>query len=424
MATSSRLSKLDRSLSVSAILVLFFFLVAPVQSSAQGVANPGQEQVNASAEASTVQIAIKWEGYVNYTTATGNEWTTKPIVDVRGCSGFFVSTTGQLVTAGHCVQPDRGRENILEAFLNLKVKEGQLTSQEAANLWSTANLNWKVEGNSQGSPVIRTVYVGQPKGVTGAALTEPLVAQVQDIKPFREGDCALLKVEMPGQTPALPIASADPKTGAAVTSIGFPGTVEDSVAPGKVRASFKTGTISSQQITDAGVAVTEINADISQGMSGGPTVDAQGNVLGVNSYKLNGEQQNFNFITDTSDLKSWLTGKNVALVAEKAAAGPGGQSDRPITVSAPAESGGIPWYVWVIGGVVLLAAVIVLLVFLMRRKRPAEQFRPVSADAFPPTDGIPPFCRSCGAQTPPGAHFCGSCGRPIAVQPAPQQHQS
>ncbi|MFD8495696.1 trypsin-like peptidase domain-containing protein [Amycolatopsis sp. NPDC059657] len=417
MARPSLLSTTDfRKLVLSALFALTALLVTPAYAAAQP--NPGQEQVNATAEASTVQLAIKWEGFVNYHTDNGYVWTQKTVVAVASCSGFFVSTTGHLVTAGHCVQPDLGRENILRAFLNQQVKEGQISSATASGLWSDANANWKVEGATQGSPAIRTVYVGQPKGVTGAVITDPLVAQVQDIKPFRDGDTALLKVETPGATPAMPVAAADPKTGSAVTSIGFPASVGDSVAPGNVRASFKTGTVSSQQITDTGVAVTEINADISEGMSGGPTVDAQGNALGVNSYKLNGEQQNFNFVTDTSDLKAWLTGRSVALLPEKAAqnANPAVGQSAPVSPPAP-ESSGIPVYVWIIAAAVLLLAAIAVVILLLRRKRPAppQQF----TTPYTAPNGYGPACQSCGVPGVPGASFCGNCGTPLAPQ---QQH--
>ncbi|MBS4726908.1 hypothetical protein MSM1_00490 [Mycobacterium sp. SM1] len=55
---------------------------------------------------------------------------------------------------------------------------------------------------------------------------------------------------------------------------------------------------------------TEISATMPGGMSGGPTVDnATGQVLGVNSYSLVGEEgveQNFNMITDTSAPRAFL----------------------------------------------------------------------------------------------------------------------
>ena len=49
-----------------------------------------------------------------------------------------------------------------------------------------------------------------------------------------------------------------------------------------------------------------MNADISGGMSGGPTVNANGEVIGVNSFTISGEEQAFNFITDTRDLNRFL----------------------------------------------------------------------------------------------------------------------
>ena len=112
----------------------------------------------------------------------------------------------------------------------------------------------------------------------------------------------------------LPVSATDPTSGTAVTSVGFPGSVQSVVDASRVRASFKTGSVSSQQISELGVPRTEINADLSGGMSGGPTVDALGNVVGINSSKIVGDQA-FNFITDASDLHGWLTAKGVTLTA-------------------------------------------------------------------------------------------------------------
>jgi len=64
--------------------------------------------------------------------------------------------------------------------------------------------------------------------------------------------------------------------------------------------------VSSRHISERGVAGLEVNADISGGMSGGPTVNANGEVIGVNSFTISGEEQAFNFITDTRDLNRFL----------------------------------------------------------------------------------------------------------------------
>ena len=265
-----------------------------------------------------------------------------------------------------------------------------------------------------------------------------------DFRGTDQGDVALLKIEA-NNTPALPVATADPANNTAVTAIGFPAAVAEVVDSSQVRADFKSGTVSSHQTSKSGIPMTGVNADLSGGMSGGPTVDELGNVLGVNSSLIEGEQ-NFNFITDTSDLHDWLQGKGLPLASPHT----------PIVAAPPpvqpAPSPGTPTWLWLaIGaaGVVLVAGV-VLAVALSRRRRAnaavpvmaEQQYQPVgqpgpawpsnpepwgpppgpwgSAASTPqfgqtatPTFGGPATTQqcSCGTTLAAGSQFCPSCGR-------------
>ena len=288
-----------------------------------------------------------------------------------------------------------------------QITAGYITQADAARIWPSAVANWKVEGSDQGSPPTRTIYVGQPKAVVGAVVTDPLVAQMLDFRPFDEGDVALLKVET-ANTPPLSIATVDPKSGSALTSVGFPASVGSVVDTARIRASFKSGTASSQQVSPTGVAQTEVNAAISPGMSGGPTVDALGNVLGVNSYKINGEEQAFNFITDTTDLREWLVKEVVPLAPVKVAPVVSPKAAEPV---AKANALGIvilvTFLVIVVGGPVWL-------IVRWRRRRPS--IAPGSLpEVIPPAPPTPVVrnCGRCGATNPPGTWFCGGCGHQL-----------
>jgi hypothetical protein len=59
--------------------------------------------------------------------------------------------------------------------------------------------------------------------------------------------------------------------------------------------------VSSSQNVE-GAPFTEISSAMSGGMSGGPTVDSQGRVIGVNSFGPTGEEESFNFVTGTDSL--------------------------------------------------------------------------------------------------------------------------
>ena len=75
---------------------------------------------------------------------------------------------------------------------------------------------------------------------------------------------------------------------------------------------FKQGNISSvKTIQDGLLRVFEVNAAVSAGMSGGPAVDLQGHIIGVNSFKPVGESQPFNFIRPSSLVPELMKDKGV-----------------------------------------------------------------------------------------------------------------
>ncbi len=84
----------------------------------------------------------------------------------------------------------------------------------------------------------------------------------------------------------------------------------------------KSGKVSKKSTVE-GSPVYEIDAAISEGMSGGPTVDLGGKVIGVNSFGPVGEPQAFNFVAPADGLATMLVGKGV-----KATLGPADVSYR------------------------------------------------------------------------------------------------
>ncbi|MFI7588167.1 trypsin-like peptidase domain-containing protein [Spongisporangium articulatum] len=445
-----------RLLAVAALLAVGA-LGSPALAATPAPSAPTAVEVNAATEPSIVQLAIRWRGYIYYETVDGYVWTQDVVTAYAGCTGFFVTTDGHITTAGHCVERKFGREALIETFLSDQVDQGLITSSEAADLLDGALINWKAEGLENGSAIERKVVAYQPKGLAGAPLADDSeTARVLDTKPFDEGDTALLKIEAT-DTPALPVATVDPKTGSELTAIGFPGSVGKVVDVERLRASFKSGTASSQQVSEGGVPQTEVNADISPGMSGGPTIDPLGNVLGVNSFKIVGEDQNFNFITDTTDLRDWLQSKNLTLVAVKtppAAVAPAA-TRLPSTASDDGLSTGVALGL-IAGGLVVLAGLIALVVAVTRAKpapaaaapggpavitlpdagtpvtppapapapvvpAPIAEPEPVATQAVPastPTQPMPaeaPATVTCpnGHEVPAGQAFCGTCGAKI-----------
>lgn len=297
-------------LMVAAVLGIGVLLVAvqPVTSQEE---DPTQEEAIAIAKPSVVFIETVWEGYVGIPGEGGGPTTwSDPITVGSVCSGFFVDPSGYVATAGHCVDPVGGKDAILVEFFTQAIDEGVVTQEDAMNLYTEALSTWPVEGESPGSAPSRTVAVYQTKALSGVEVQEPMQADVVEFTPPEQGDNALLKVETASEVPILEIAESKPEIGAEVISAGYPGSVAQVVDTAQ-EPSFKSGGVSSHQTT-AGVPFIEIDAAVSGGMSGGPTVNLDGQAVGVNSFGILGEEQQFNFVTDTERLGSILSRNGVS----------------------------------------------------------------------------------------------------------------
>jgi serine protease Do len=439
--------------------------VAVVLTGAPAASSDNGNQT-ASLEKSIVLLQTDWSGFIQVPpsadTAGNGYWTDKLKYSVT-CTGWYVSKSADIVTAGHCVDPGQGRQVVLD---------GYLADQKATNLKDQAYANWVVEGDQKGSPVGRSMRAIQPNGVDGATITSLTTVQIIDSKGPDAGDMALLHLpNMNKETPGLVVAQKAPQVGEQVTSIGFPGDIQDITDQSQIaRASFKSGTVSSNQVTPSGVTQIEVSTELAPGMSGGPTVNKDDEVVGVNSNGLT-TQAGFNFITYTPDLRTFLQSHNVLLVQPPA---------------PPSGGSKTLWYI--IGGIVVVLAVAGGLLLLLLRRRRTPQFAGAGApmpsypmqgsgpyptpDSFPTPGSAPEitqtgpssqmaatapppptpesaesavmggastgpisggsstqpvggdtttsqtgtggnFCPSCGAAHRPDDHFCPQCGKPV-----------
>ena len=239
---------------------------------------------------------------MQFPTEDGSWAWSEPVEVSSGCTGWFASEEGHIVTAGHCLDPAEVEGDIRHEFL---------VRNDATDLEDEAQ-SWQVAGYEGGAPDRTDVWVVQPSAVEGTVIDDPLTVQVLDYQPLQDGDLALLKANgLQEPTPPLAVATDAPEIGDALTAIGYPGSVMRVSDVSRLRASFKSGTVSSVQVNAKGVSDTEINAQVSAGMSGGPTIDGNGAVLGVNSFGIVGEEQSFNFITDGAALRSFLERQGV-----------------------------------------------------------------------------------------------------------------
>ncbi|MTE16677.1 trypsin-like peptidase domain-containing protein [Nocardia aurantiaca] len=376
----------DKSLKPLGSILLAGTLVIGGAASASGAPS------GPDLEKSIVLLDTSWDGYIfvppRYDQA-GVGFTQEVTADST-CTGWFAGRNGQIMTAGHCVDPADGKKALLQQYLSSKGR---------SDLLDTAIMNWKVEGTAQGAPVDRAVKAIQPPAVNGAVLTTATTVQIVDFRSFEQGDLALLKASgLSKETPALQIADGTPQVGSQLTSIGFPGSVLNFADPGRIpRPSFKSGTVSSQQVSPQGVSVLEVSTDMSGGMSGGPSVNSNGQVVGINSFGVlnpstGAEMAGTNFITETKDLRTFLDSHDV-----------------PVT--QPASKSGFP-VLPVVAGVVVAAVVIAgaTATLLFRRRRP-----PVTA---PPSAGE----ATATGRVPPAGLRDDQVGGPETVHAQPMSH--
>ena len=129
--------------------------------------------------------------------------------------------------------------------------------------------------------------------MSGVDVEKRKPARVVDFQAFTEGDSALLKVEETDLN-AIELADTDGVgINSDVTSIGYPAIIDSFTDP-DLTPTFQPGTVSSLKTLDDGlVKVLQLSAQLSGGMSGGPTVDVEGNVIGINSAGFPGEPFNY-----------------------------------------------------------------------------------------------------------------------------------
>lgn len=408
-----------RTMAVSAVAIVMLFatvLLPQAAVSATGIARASASQSDVSElEKSVMLIEMYYSAYVQvpYNINGTVQIQEEEVVAAGICTGWFASADGHIVTAGHCVSNDDARTSILEELVLKKLKQPELLNSALAY--------WDVSGATKGSPVVQQIYVSQP-AIQGSFIKEPTVVQTVNYRPFESGDVALLKLKTDVNTPHLKVADEQTGINSQIVAIGFPGSVGSVTDPSRLRASFKTGTVSQNQISPQGVAGIEINADISGGMSGGPTVNANNEVVGVNSFIINGEEQSFNFVTDTNDLRTFLTQQGVPL---ESAPSPQLPADPRASDAVQPEAGnGLTW----LAVVLLVVTAVGLGVFYFvkrsrkRRGQPASQLTSMPPWASP-TDAMPPqttvatgtgrYCANCGASAKPEARFCGNCGQQL-----------
>ena len=137
-------------------------------------------------------------------------------------------------------------------------------------------------------------------------------------------DMCILKLAYPVSLKALPLAKEEAKQGAAVYAVGFPGAADflsDKEAHISTDATITDGIVSAireSTVSSYGTPtkILQINAAINSGNSGGPLFNANGEVVGINTYGINDSQGIFGAI-DLSELTTFLMSQGISFESNK-----------------------------------------------------------------------------------------------------------
>jgi serine protease Do len=262
--------------------------VAVIAAPARAAAPPDAslEKVSNLVAPSIVQLHTQYAGLVR--DGQGHELNGgKPVKIETTCSGFIVNASGYIATAGRCVDLDIATDRLIDvaasdAFKNHPelVPDGDSLRElktEAERDWSVVSPNRRHRDRPDRKvTAISDVIAGE------APDARALPASVRRVRGPQNGDVALVKIQA-DDLPALQLAPASTLTaGTPAVSFGFPSSA-DLLAGVAFTPSFQEGSIGEEQTVDGGLnRAFEVGTAFSSATSGGPTVDLDGRVLGVN----------------------------------------------------------------------------------------------------------------------------------------------
>lgn len=379
--------------------------------------------------------------------------TSMPFLATWDCTAFVVNPDGWVATAGHCVDPASATELILKRaateYRNQFPDAPEARDPAATLEWLQKNATVEGEGAGQGPHVSFAVLSG-----TGTRISAKLPAGVVDFRPLGQGDVAILKVAKHNLPSAQLGTDADVTIGTSVLTVGFPASTQTLTGP-SLDPTYKSGKVSKKSMVGPS-PVYEVDAAMSEGMSGGPAIALNGKVIGVNSFAPAGETQAFNFIAAADSLAALLAAKGVQPMLgppdlsyrkglsdfyagrysdainefdQTLAMSPGypGIEDLKTTAvnlrfrygDTSLLSGSVLVWYMLISVVTVLGVGAGLSLMVLKRQRGADTADDAGAQSLrlisrqqAPSDE-PHFCAHCGAEHHPSERFCPNCGQQI-----------
>jgi len=325
-----KLSKDYKSILVFSLIFALLLSIIPLEG-VYGYENSEFSQASyvsdkVAPSTALVYSIIAYKVYIYVPMAEGvEEWWVKGYIAGMG-SGFFVNPDGYLVTNGHivfCYESENYREdewtrydvfmNAINALISALIKEGYTVPEGAVNWMIHYNIELK---HGRVDYMDRHVYVLFGEATAGDVVEHKgtFEATVVKASPYFGRDLAILKVSL-SNTPALILGEPeDIKVGDSVYAFGYPGVVtfHPALSPSTMlKPSMTAGIISGRRLTLKGVSAVQHSAEVTHGNSGGPLVNGEGKVIGVNNMgsidvATGLEVAGFNFAVSVDVLREFL----------------------------------------------------------------------------------------------------------------------
>lgn len=311
---------MKRMLSVLFLVLVAFSTAVTLPTVAQG-ASQAELAANLGLPA-TVFIVTGLVSTVRYPTDTGF-YDLETTVAAVG-SGFFVNSEGYVVTNGHvvwCMTHSNYREDLVTKQQILAgaaidyLLQFEPNADEARIQFMT---KWFID-NAVIRDSIRLIYVILGSFQAGEIAAKGKLAKViGNPSPMIERDLAILKVDM-SNTPSLVVGDSDSlRVGEEVYVIGYPGVVSFSpILSGStmLSPSLTRGIFSGRKETIFNTPTLQTDAMMTHGNSGGPALNAKGEVIGVANMgsisEAGQEVAGFNFLVPSKLVMNYLNENGV-----------------------------------------------------------------------------------------------------------------
>jgi len=290
-----------------------------------GLCTPEKRGVNLALPA-VVRVAATYQAQMTYTTVDGTSVGFPQNggfyqLTVAG-TGAFVSGNGDILTAAHLIGPSQAD---LDALLIQQAAPDIASAIDAANPpqpVTAADIEGQLAGDHsiwQGTyqPGQFSVYfssqyagptdVGSVSDLQGEPVT--VTAQSSSDQP-NSTDLALLHIDGLHDLPTIALGDGvQVFQGDTLTVLGFPSSADLTDSSGAINpndyitASVNTVTVSAFKTLDDGSQVIQVSGNVDQGQSGGPALNAAGQVVGVVSF---GTTSQTSFLRMASDARALI----------------------------------------------------------------------------------------------------------------------